>query len=411
MIPRFKPPVGAPELAALVSARGTVRDFEQAFARTFEAKDAIAFPYGRSALWAFFKGLGIENAEVVLPAYTCVVAAHAIVLSGNTPRFVDASLGDYNMDLDKLRITERTRAVIATHLFGYPADVELLSGMVRDAERRFGHKIFIVHDCAHAFGARWRGRLVCNEGDAALFGLGISKLLTSIFGGMLTMTSPDISAPVRAFRDRTFRAASVLKPAVQRAYLVASRAAFSRPLYGFVRWLEHETPMLDSLTKAYHLDDQIHFPPDYLERMTDVEARVGLAQLAKYDAIVARHIEHAHYYDEHLRGISGWTLPPIVEGATYSHYVVRVPDRAAVIKALAARGVDLGELIQYSVPHMAAYRRYMGNEEFPNSLLASRHTINLPLNTDLTDAERERIVGILHGVAADTRRADHAWAS
>ena len=89
MIPRLKPYLGWQEIFAPCNRSRTVGDFEAAFARQFGSKHAIAFPYGRSALWAFFKALAIENAEVVQPASTCSVVAHATGLSGNIPVFVD----------------------------------------------------------------------------------------------------------------------------------------------------------------------------------------------------------------------------------------------------------------------------------------------------------------------------------
>lgn len=402
MIPRLKPAIGAAEFAAILRPGGArVEEFERAFAAAFGARHAVAFPYGRSALWAWFKALGIEGAEVVLPAYTCVVVAHAIALSGNTCRFVDVSLRDYNMDLDELEraITPRTRAVLPTHLFGYPLDLDRVREIVADAEIRYGHRIFVVHDCAHAFGARWHGRLVCADGDAALFGLGISKMMTAIFGGMLTLNDDRVAGLLRQTRDSVFRPAGLRKALSRRLYLFATAAAFSRPAYPFVRWLEHETSMLDSMTKAYHLDDIIHFPPDHLERMADVEARVGLTQLTRYEGIVQGRERNARHYDARLRGVAGWVLPPLVEGATYSHYVVRVPNRKDVIDRAAHRGVDLGELIQYSVPHMASYRIDAADRLFPNALAASRQTINLPVHTDLSVRERDRVVSVLSDMA------------
>ena len=101
MIPRFKPLLGWLELYRLFFyKKGSVRLFERAFAKKFNAVDAVAFPYGRSAQWAFFKALGINGSEVIMPAYTCSVVAHAVSLSGNKPRFVDITLDDYNMNLD-----------------------------------------------------------------------------------------------------------------------------------------------------------------------------------------------------------------------------------------------------------------------------------------------------------------------
>ena len=284
MIPRFKPWLGCSEFAALFRPkRGAVQRFEHEFAKSFEAAEAVAFRYGRSALWAFLNAVGVKDAEVVMPAYTCSVVAHAISLSGNTPRFVDIRLNDYNMDVDLLPevINERTRAVVATHLFGYPLDLDRVEQIVADAEAKYGHKIWLIQDCAHSFGASWKGRLVGTSGDVALYALNISKMMTSIFGGMLTFSDPGLAARVRAFRDQNFKKPHWSKTWKRRAYLVAVYVAFHKWVYGFTYWLQVRTPLLKGLTDAYHLDDQIHFPPDHLDQMQDVEAAVGLVQLDK----------------------------------------------------------------------------------------------------------------------------------
>ena len=394
MIPRFKPYLDRQELwAAFKWRENAVVGFEDEFARTFEARYAIAFPYGRSGLWAFFRALGIEGAEVIMPAYTCVVVAHATVVSSNIPRFVDISLYDYNMDLDQVEtaINERTQAIIATHLFGYPLNVDRLSEIVRSAEARWGHKIWVVQDCAHSFGARWQGKLVCNEGDAALFGLNISKMITSIFGGMITTNDPDLYGRLQGFRDRHFAQPGLLKNLRRFLYLMTVYAAFSKCIYEFVNWLEEETSVLDGFTKAYHLDNKIHFPPDCLEQMIGLEARVGLAQLRKYPEIVHHRQDIAAYYHNHLEGAKGLMLPPIVEGATYSHYVLRVKNRQPWLSAIRKEGIQLGQLIQYSIPEMEIYRKYAGGD-FPDARSAMSTTLNLPVHSGLDEAERKRVV-------------------
>ena len=399
MIPRFKPYLGREELLATFKRqKNAVVHFEEEFARTFQARYAIVFPYGRSGLWVFFKALGIEGAEVIMPAYTCVVVAHAIVLSGNIPRFVDIDLYDYNMDLDQVEATinERTQAIIATHLFGYPLNIDRLSGIVRNAEARWGHKIWVVQDCAHSFGAHWQGKSVCNEGDAALFGLNISKMMTSIFGGMITTNNPNLYGKLRAFRDRYFIQPGWLKSVRRFFYLLAVYPGFNNHIYGLVNVLEEETSLLDQLTKAYHLDEKIHFPPDHLHQMLNIEAKVGLIQLRKYPEIVRQRQENAFYYDQHLRHIPSIELPPLVEGATYSHYVVRVPNRKAVMAAMRLRGIQLGQLIEYSIPHMQAYASYVSEQSsFPGSLRFSRTTVNLPNYPGLSDRDLSTIIAEL----------------
>jgi dTDP-4-amino-4,6-dideoxygalactose transaminase len=381
MIPRFKPWLGWAEFLALFKPnKGAVERFEQAFAKKFKAIDAVSFPYGRSAQWAFFNAFGIKNAEIIMPAYTCSVVAHAVTLSGNTPRFIDIDLHDYNMNLVQAEaaINQNTRAIIATHTFGYPQDLDRLEAMVKRGEEKYGHKIWLMQDCCHAFGAEWKGRMIGTSGDVAVYALNISKMITSIFGGMLTFQDQALADKVRAWRDAHYRSASGWKAIQRRLYLLAIYIAFNEKIYSLTWWMQEKTPLLNHFTKSYHLDDKIHFPPDYQDRMLDVEAAVGMAQLERYDDIIARRHANAVWYDINLPKRPGWIFPPLVEGATYSHYVVRVPERKPVMDEWASEGIQLGELIQYSIPLLP---EYAGNKpsQCDNSELASLRTINFPV--------------------------------
>ena len=381
MTPRFKPDLKWVEFFALFKCnKGSVQKFEKEFAKKFQAVDAVSFPYGRSAQWAFFKALGIENAEVIMPAYTCSVVAHAVKLSGNTPRFIDIDLHDYNMNLDEVEasINENTRAIIATHTFGYPQDLDRLESIVEKAKKKYGHKIWLIQDCCHAFGARWKGRQIGTSGDVAIYAFNISKLITSIFGGMLAFQDKELAERVREWRDLNFQKPSVIKSLKRRLYLLAAYIAFNESIYGLVWWMQKKTPFLNKLNKAYHLDDKIHFPPDYKDMMLDIEASVGLAQLGKYDDIIQKRITKARWYQENLKRRAGWDFPPIVDGATYSHYTIRVPNREQVKKEYAIEGVEIGELIQYSLPDLNCYENIDAHCE--NASLCSQRTINLPLH-------------------------------
>ncbi|MDP2966026.1 MAG: DegT/DnrJ/EryC1/StrS aminotransferase family protein [Pelolinea sp.] len=395
MIPRLKPFIGFEEIAALFRpVNDAVQKFESAFAATFSTRHAVAFPYGRSALWAFFKAMGIEGAEIVQPAYTCSVVGHATVLSGNIPVFVDINLHDYNMDLDAFRkaITAKTRAVLPTHLFGYPMDVDAVNQIVHEAENRFGQRIYIIQDCAHSFEAEWQGKSVVNAGDGALFGLNISKQITSIFGGMFTTNDDEIAAKLLALRERSYSEKSWSEKLFRLFYLPVATIAFNDLIYGFTYWLQNNTGLLRQLTDAYHLDEKIHFPPDYLKRLSPVEARVGLEQMGKYNTIKSRRREIAAMYFDQLKVPDTWVMPPNVEGATYSHFVIRVPNRNEVMKLAAQHGVQLGQLIEYSMPHLPAYQKYSSNNQYPNSLLCSQSLINLPIHPGLNQKDLFKII-------------------
>jgi len=370
-------------------AQHQVADFEQSFAAKFGASQAIAFAYGRTAQWAFLKAVGVQDAEVVMSAYTCSVVAHAVVLSGNTPVFVDISLDDYNPTPDRIAaaITTRTRAIIVGNTFGYPQNVADLRTVVADAENRLGHKIWLIQDCAHAFGATSDGELVAKSGDVALFGLNVSKIISSIFGGMLTFNDADLATRVRSWTERRLASSGILREIRQRAYGFAASAALSSTGVGLTQALLAHTRLLDRWATAYHLDDLVEFPPDYEQRMTRIGASLGVIQLDRYEEIVANRRANAATYGERLRMDAQAVMAPLTEGATYSHYVVRGRDREATIAEWRKAGVQLGELIQYSIPHLSSYHgpHVAG---FDNSLLASRHLVNFPVNARRQDVDR-----------------------
>ena len=398
MIPRLKPYLGKEEILTIFKSRKhAVRKFEQTFAAQFHSSYAISFPYGRSALWAFLNALDLTKVEVVQPAYTCSVVAHATVLSGNIPVFVDNTPTDYNMDINLLAdaITPNTQVVIPTHLFGYPMDIDKVNDIVHQAEKRYGHKIWIIQDCAHSFDARLKGKKVTNSGDGAIFGLGISKQITSIFGGVFTTNDEVTAKKVREFRDRNFRKPSWKKSILRYLYLLAVYPAFQPLIYRLVYWIQEKTPFLNRLTKAYHLDDKIHFPPDYLDQMTDIEALVGLEQLKKYEAVRSKRIEIAKKYFDEIHITNKWVLPPEIDGATYSHFVIRTDMRDRLLKSFTSQGIQIGQLIEYSMPHHPSYKKYAVEKPFPNSFLCSNSMINLPIYPNLHNTDIDKIISFI----------------
>ena len=378
MIPRFRPALGWEELAAALSfpSAADIARFERAFAAEMGQKHAVAFPYGRTALMVLLDALGLKGREIICPAYTCVVVAHAVVHSGNEPVFVDSSPADFNMRLDlaEQAITGRTAAVVATSLFGYPVDLDRL-----DAIRRAHPHLRVIQDCAHSFAAEHRRLPVQRAGDAAIYGLNISKTMTAVFGGMLTTDDGALAEAVRARRAARLAPASAAKSLRRLLYLLAVYPAFSPLFYGIVHGLQ-KAGALDRLTR-YYRDDRVDMPDDFLEALTGVEARVGTAQTAKYRDIVSRRRDIAALYDRELAAVPWVQRPPRIEGATYSHYVCQVPDRDALVAHAARDGIELGILIEYCIPRMRAYlERAPGPpRSFPVAERLARSCVNLPV--------------------------------
>ncbi len=401
MIPRYKPYLGLEELRAAFSrGQHAVEAFEEAFARSFEARYAVAFRYGRSGLWALLRALSIKGAEVILPAYTCTTVSNAIVLSHNAPHFVDITLHDYNMDLEQVEvaISERTRAIIATHVFGYPLDIDRLREVVRAAEARWGQKIWVVHDCAHAPSPRWQGGLVNNAGDAALFSLHVSKSLSSVAGGMITTNDTEVYRKLRSFRDECVGQPGMVDQIRALWRLLKAYPRYNEQVYGCVDWLKEHVRLLERLKAGPRPGEPIAFPSDYLVQLTETEARIGLVQLRRCPEIIARQRQNARYYHEHLHDICGVQLPPLVEGATYSHFVVRVRDRKALLAEARRSGIHLGPWLDYCLPTLTAYGDYARGEEFPNAELCSSHTISLPTYAALAEDQRAEVVAFMSSI-------------
>lgn len=401
MIPRLRPTLGLKEALALLPSfrEDDVERFERTFAQTLGVDCALAYPYGRSALWSFLRAVGLHGDEVILPTYTCTVVAHAIVLSGNVPRFVDIERGGFLADLDQVeaQITSRTRAIVVTHLFGYPADLERLTAILARAEEAHGHQIWVVQDCAHSFGCGRPDRPVQRAPDVALFGLNASKLVTSIFGGVLTTEDPHLAERLRRWRSVDFHR-NPLKGLRRAAYAAALFVAFDRRAYRGVKWLQDHTSLLDGATRAYHLDGEIRLPPDYREELAPIEARVGLAQLERYPWMVARRREIAARYRAGLSDLPGVELPPEVEGATYSHYVLRVADRPRWIMEARRAGIELGTVIDYSVAELPAYARYR-DRPLPRAQAAAEQALNLPIHPSLGVDQVEAVISCIRGIA------------
>jgi dTDP-4-amino-4,6-dideoxygalactose transaminase len=112
--------------------------------------------------------------------------------------------------------------------------------------------------------------------------------------------------------------------------------------------------------------------------------------------------ENARFYHENLGGVEAWEMPPLVDGATYSHFVIRVQERLPWIDAMRKSGVQLGELIQYSIPEMNAYQEY-ADGQFPRSSAAAKTTLNLPVDACIGESSRERIARAMRGIAQTFR--------
>lgn len=377
-IPRLKPNYTFSDWIAVfnIFQKNPIESYEKEFATKFENDYGVMFQHGRSGLYALLKMWGLENDEVICPAYTCVVVPNAIVLSGNVPVFLDSSKESFNMDLELLEnsITGKTKAIVVTHIFGYPMDVVKVQQIVKNAEQKYGHKIYVIQDAAHSYGAAWQGKLVTKYGDAAIFGSNISKIINSIFGGMVITNSKETFVKLKSWRKNNAKASGFSKSFKRFLYFIAVNFAFNSYVYGFVNWLER-VGALDKFVK-YFEEDKIYFPPDWDMMPSNIEARVGINQLKKYDNIIENRVKNAKNWINKLQNKECEFMQDI-DGSTYSHCVALVEDREKWLEKYRKEGIQLGILIEYSIPYMKAYESYKRGE-YPVSLEYSRKSINFP---------------------------------
>ncbi|MCL5959910.1 MAG: DegT/DnrJ/EryC1/StrS aminotransferase family protein [Chloroflexi bacterium] len=398
MIPFYRPYFDHSELLAAVLPGAGREAFESAVASALGARYAIAFSYARSALFAALKAMGFQEVEVVLPAFTCAVVAQAVVASGNQPAFADIDPSDFIMDIDSLKnaITPRTRAIVATHLYGYRADVDAIRAVAGD------ERIIVIEDRAQSLmpSASRSGEL---KGDIGLCSFGPNKQLSTVQGGVLVTNSADLFERIKTFREREMSRPSTRTRVKRSVRFLAGYLAFRSPMYEFLRGarrLAGKTRDDESEASSGRL-----LPDDYRVTYADFQARIGLAQLGKWCSIVAERRTLAELYHRALAHLPGITLPPIVRGATFAYYSVRVvgQDPTILCRRMLAQGVAVDRTYSYALPYVGAFRRY-AQGEYPCALQASREVVNLPIYPGLSTTKAQQVVaGVSHSLRSDFR--------
>ena len=321
-------------------------------------------------------GIG-QGDEVIVPAYTYTATASVVRHVGATLKIVDVQKNSLEMDYDAVAraITEKTKAIIPVDLGGVPCDYDAIFSVVSAAKDRFRPsspvqealgRIAVTADTAHAFGAEWHGRMIGNVADFSSFSFHAVKNFTTGEGGCLTWK------PISGVdSDEIYHTLQLLSLHGQ------SKDAFNKNRPGM--W-EYDV-----------------VAPWYKCNMTDIMASIGLAQLRRYSAMLARRREIITRYDAAFRPLGVRTLPHY--SADYSSsghlYITRVFDsegrpvtdetRREIITKLAEAGVSAN--VHYKpLPMLTAYRDLgFDVKDYPNAYAHYENEITLPLHTRLTD--------------------------
>jgi perosamine synthetase len=364
-IPVARPPLAVDDLEALrpafesgwITMGPAVQEFEAAVARVAGA-EAVATTSATSAMHLALLAWGIgPGDEVIVPAYTFVASAHAVAQTGATPVFCDVDPRTMNIDASvaAAAVTTRTRAIMAVHLFGTPAPIDALRQVCST------HDLWLLEDAACALGSSLHDTPCGALGDAAAFSFHPRKVITTGEGGMLTSGDADLLVRARAQRNHG-----------------AGMSAFDRHQLGIGVY-----PSFDLLGFNY--------------RLTDLQARLGLAQMARLDAILAERRRQAARYAETLGGIEGLVLPSLPAGAVscWQSFAVQIRGRSrtAVQDHLAAAGISAVESCQL-VPALGYYATRSGYVAgtFPAAEALARDALSIPLFVGLAESDQERVV-------------------
>jgi dTDP-4-amino-4,6-dideoxygalactose transaminase len=286
-----------------------VEEFEAAFASMHSARHAISCANGTVALEVALHGLGVDcGDEVIVPSFTFVATATAVLLCHAAPVFVDIDPQTLNLSPAGVEaaITPRTRAIIAVHFGGQPADLDALT----EIARRRG--VCLIEDCAHAHGSTWRGVPVGNFGSAGTFSFQEFKLATSGEGGVMVTNSGDLAQRFWAYCNQGRRKGA--------------------------GWYEHFT-----LGSNY--------------RLTGFQAAILCAQLRKLPGQTALRAANAHYLRQQLRSFPGLSVPDDdPRAAKQPYYLVTLRydekefggmQRDLFLRALQAEGIPAQKTYPY----------------------------------------------------------------
>lgn len=342
-----RPAVGEEELAeireVLESGQLTMGpktvEFERLLAELAGTAHAAAVSSGTAALHVAVLALGLgPGDEVLVPAYTFPATANVVALAGAKPVLVDVDPVTMNMDPEDAarRVTPRTKAILAVHLFGRPARLEQLPGGLP-----------VIEDAAGALGARRGDRPCGSRGSLACFSFHPRKIVTTAEGGAVTTDDGALDEAVRSLRHHGWSPSH-------------EYGDMPRPAFNY--------------------------------RLSEVHAALGLPQLRRFDELYEAYDRVARGYAERLAGLDV-VLPETDPGDRHGWqaYVLQVDDRDRVMASLREQGIQC-QIGTYALHRLGAYR---DQGAFPGADAAFERALALPLHTELSGAELDRVAAAL----------------
>lgn len=383
-----------------------IAEYETRFAQYHGMKHAISASFGRMACFYILRALDLPaGSEIIFPALTFWVVPEIARRAGLRPVFVDVDPASFNIDTSKIEaaITARTRAIVPTHLYGQPCDMDEVMRLAAL------HDLTVVEDCAQAAGARYRGRQVGTFGKAAFFSFQLLKGINTYGGGMALTNDAALAARIReqAESEPLQSTGDLLK---RFATGLAVRTLVSPKGYTF--WglpIQATASIFGNYDFSKYLWEKIRpldpFPRTYRQRYSNAQAIVGLRALAKLDEFNARSREHAEQYARGLADCRAIQIPrrlPAVEHVYYQ-YCVYVSDSVTASRRAIRRGVDFETTHVDVCSSLALFKEFAapcaGAE-------ATERALQLPVYSRLRSSDIERVLRVVREVTRDLRPLD-----
>lgn len=314
-----------------------VHEFENMVAGYIGTSNAIGVASGTDALHLVLEALGVgDGDEVITTPFTFFATAEAILYTGATPVFVDIDEDSFNINCSQIeeKITPRTKAILPVHLFGLPCDMDAIMNIAA------GHGLYVIEDCAQAFGAEYNGRRVGSFGTAGCFSFYPSKNLGAFGdGGIITSNDKDICDMVKVLRNH------------------GSRGAY------------------------------IHESIGFNSRLDEIQAGILLLKMKKIDDYNNRRRQRAEMYNALLSDIVRCPSERKGSSHVYNLYTIMSARRDDIQKKL--RGNGISSVVYYPLPlHLQKAVGFMGHKkgDFPTAEKVSGEVLSLPMYPELEEA-------------------------
>jgi perosamine synthetase len=379
-----------------------IAEFERAFEQRAGRGTAISAAYGRIAFYYLLEALGLpEGSEIIFPSLTFWVVPELARVAGLKVVFADVDPATFNLDPASVErvITDKTRAIVPTHLYGLPCDMDRLLGI---AGR---HDLIVLEDCAHALGATYKGRPVGTFGTGALFSFQTLKPLNCYGGGMALVQDAAVAARVRKIvealpwpsekrvRDR------LLMGRLQRIFI--KPWVFSISLFPIL-WV---SALIDANPDVFLWEKirSLHpLPEPYTERFPNVQAAIGLEVLTHLDAWTGQVQANARYLNSILGGLPGIKVPDVPPDRTHVYYQYCVygpdgPQRDELVVRCVRRGIDIETLHVDVPPDMTLFAHATAEAD---GARRAAQAMQIPIYAGLTREQVERVGTTVRDVLA-----------